>query len=64
MMSRVKRLQDIVLPLIERDKDEQMNEIGWQSNIERKLIKIESNFDKIRKEWQIEMEKKLIELQN
>jgi hypothetical protein len=32
-----------------------MSEIGWQSNIERKLIKIESNLDNIRKKWQIEM---------
>ncbi len=65
IMSRVKRLQDMVLPMVQRDyNDEQMSEIGWQSNIERKLIKIESNLDNIRKKWQIEMQKKLIELQN
>lgn len=54
IMSRVKRLQDIVLPMVEREyNEEEANSFGWQSSIERKLIKIESNLDNIRKEWEI-----------
>ena len=42
-MNRVKKLQNMVLPLVERnggDEDEDKNEIGWQSRIDRKILRI------------------------
>ena len=36
--------------------------MGWQSKVERKLMRIESSLDGVRKEWEIEMEKKVLEL--
>ena len=54
IIRRVKQLQNMVLPLVEKDeRDEDRAEVGWQSKIERKMMRIESSLDNVRKEWQI-----------
>ena len=57
IIKRVKKLQNLVLPLVQRDdgEDEQKGDIGWQSKVDRKILRIESSLDSVRKQWQIEM---------
>jgi hypothetical protein len=60
----VRRLQEIVLPLVEReDAEEEASEVGWQSKTERRMLKIESSLDAARKEWQLGVEKQLMRLE-
>jgi hypothetical protein len=65
IVQRVRKLQNMVLPLVERDREEEeeQGEMGWQSKVERKLMRIESSLDAVRKEWEIEMEKKILEVE-
>ena len=50
IIKRVKNLQNMVLPLVERgEEEEDKTDIGWQSKIDRKILKIESGMDNIRK---------------
>ena len=50
IIKRVKNLQNMVLPLVERgEEEEDKTDVGWQSKIERKILKIESGMDNIRK---------------
>ena len=53
LVQRVKELQNIVLPLVERDEEEgdARSELGWQSKIDRKMVRIENGLDGMRKEW-------------
>ena len=40
----------MVLPLVEREEEEEdKTDVGWQSKVERKMLKIESGMDSIRK---------------
>jgi hypothetical protein len=40
----------MVLPLVERDHEaDDLAEFGWQSKIERRLMRIESSLDGVRK---------------
>ena len=39
----------MVLPLVEREEEEDKTDVGWQSKVERKMLKIESGMDSIRK---------------
>ena len=57
IMNRVKKLQNLVLPLVEKDgeEDEEKTDMGWQSKIERKLIKMEGQLDNVKKEWSINL---------
>ena len=50
IIKRVKNLQNMVLPLVEREEEEEdKTDVGWQSKVERKMLKIESGMDSIRK---------------
>ena len=50
IIKRVKNLQNMVLPLVERgEEEEDKTDVGWQSKVERKMLKIESGMDSIRK---------------
>ena len=50
IIKRVKNLQNIVLPLVERgEEEEEKSDVGWQSKVDRKMLKIESGLDSIRK---------------
>ena len=56
IIKRVNRLKDMVLPLVERDgEEEERGDMGWQSKIDRKMLKIESGLDGVRQEWQIDI---------
>ena len=62
-MKRVRELQDKVMPLVDGNDDDEPD-AGFQSRIELKILRIESQLQMHRKEWQVEMERKLTELDN
>lgn len=60
---RVRELQSKVLPMVEREEEEDVRDIAWQSRVEQKMVHLEGAMDGLRKEMEIEMEKRLLEVE-
>lgn len=64
-MRKVRELQEKVLPMVKPNREEEEGVwIGWQSRIEQKLLRLEGQVDNMRREMELELEKRVVELEN
>ena len=65
-LKKVRELQDRVLPMVRGGGREDGEEVwvGWQSRVEQKLLRLEGQVDNMRREMELELERRVVELEN
>ena len=65
-MKKVRELQEKVLPMVRggsREEEEGVW-IGWQSRMEQKLLRVEGQVENMKREMELELERRVVEIEN
>jgi hypothetical protein len=63
-LKKVRELQERVLPLVQREREEEGVVGGWQGRIEQRMLRLEGQAENMRKEMQLVLERRIVELEN